>query len=132
MCLDRVYEVYGGASPRVRTRYKVFRIRSNPIHLWPVYSGWFKLLPQGVWLNEIDYRPRNVGYISSSEDGRYPVGWHVFLSKEDAKEFFSWASFGECPSFVLRRVQCKGLLAIGGEGGNVVEVYKYIKIERED
>ena len=137
MCLTRVDRVYKGTSRTVRFGYKVFRLYIGESILFSAYSGPLKSLPEGKWLNEELYRKdENKKFISSREKD-YPVGWHIYPDKKDADELASWFvsidfMLGKGPiQYVVRRVQCKGLLATGCEDEIPVEVYKYIKIEKE-
>ena len=137
MCLTRVDKVYKGTSRTVRFGYKVFRLYVAESILFSAYSGPAKPLPEEKWLNEKLYRKDENKEFISSREGRYPLGWHVYLDKKDADELASWFVSIDFTSgkgavwYVVRQVQCKGLLATGAEDDAPVEVYKYIKIEKE-
>ena len=158
MCLDRVYKVYKGTGRTVRTRYKLFlNYKGMRLPLWALYN-FAKLdsIPKGLWLNERLYRPyslsSSMGEVLKNKRGEiYPAGWHVYefelfglhaLERRaytlDAILARTDENVGEC-SIELYIVQCKGLLAKGIERewyqdhpfDAPVEVYKYIKIEKE-
>ena len=132
MCMDRVDGIYKGTSRKIETRYKVFFRYQETEPLQPLYVSLDKNLPEGVWLNEKDYRDnafQGKEKIESSDGEEYPIGWHVFLTKEDVQSLIPNYVFSS--RRVVRKVLCRGLLASGEEGNAVVEVYKYIKIEKE-
>lgn len=140
MCLSRVDKIYKGTSRRIETRYKVFKRYKESKLLWPAYRKLYNGLPEGVWLNEKTYRLRRVGSLinigEAYGEASYPLGWHVYKYEEDARSLAKWLrynlhwSVGHNETCILRRVQCRGLLAVGEENGQPVEVFQYIKIER--
>jgi len=89
MCLDRVYKTYKGTSRRIVTRYKLFTIDKGKIY--PSTISIEEPLPEGVWLNEKDYRPSSWRSESSSDVillkrtsyDSYPIGWHVYVDEID-------------------------------------------------
>jgi len=131
MYLTKVSRIYKGTSRKVRMRYIIFLRHESGYLWWPSYGESNEGLLEEKWLNEKFYRPKELSTLISMENTRYPSGWHVFLL-EDAKRFFSWVPLGgEHIYFVVRKVKCRGLLATGVEDKVPVEVYKYIKIEKE-
>jgi len=131
MCLGRVDRIYKGTSRKIETRYKAFYQFQETGPLQPLCISLDKNLPEGVWLNEKDYRDdgfQDREGIESSDGEEYPIGWHVLLMEEDARSSIPY--YHSYPR-VVRKVLCKGLLARGENSGNIVEVYKYIKIEKE-
>jgi len=131
MCLGRVDRIYKGTSRKIEARYKAFfQFREgNPLH--PLYISITKDLPEGVWLDERDYREddfQDKEIIESSDGKRYSIGWHVLLTEEDVRSLMYYYPLS---SRVVRKVLCKWLLAKGTEYNRMAEVYRYIKIEKE-
>jgi len=157
MCLTRVGKVYKGTSRKVRTRYKVFKksMYKGTELLLPVYamvgvSFVNTPLHAGVWLDERVYRIKSEEELIVHDNIQYPAGWHVYVSKDEvmalgdillADDYWKryWAYYWSkgglnivFKDYTVRRIQCRGLLVVGMEGENMVEVYRYIKIEKEE
>ena len=130
MCLERVDRVYKGTSRIIRIRYKVFQLRENTGELYPAYGFPVYSLPKDTWLDEELYRVPGSKNTIDGADGEYPMGWHVFTKVDDAK-LFALLRY-EDEDEVIYRVQCKCRLAGGVDAlDRKVEVYRYIKIEKE-
>jgi len=135
MCLMRVDKIYNGTSKEIKTGYKVFDGNDEEdLFLCPAFMPVIKELPVGEWLDERRYRWGISGEgLIIIKGAKYPMGWHVFTRKEDAEDMKKWldATDSSISYFIIRKVQCKGLLATGCEDDAPVEVYRYIKIEKE-
>ena len=134
MCLLRVNKIYSGTSKAVKTRYKVFAFTPEGLLSFIVPS--YDILPHSKWLDEKKYRLesyKDAGIVfveSIDHTSEYPIGWHVFTKIDDAK-LFALLRY-EDEDEVIYKVQCKGILAKGVDTlGKKVEVYRYIKIEKE-
>ena len=135
MCLTRVDKIYNGTSKEIKIGYKVFDGNDEDLFLSPAFMAVIKKLPVGEWLDERRYRWEiSGGGLITTKGAKYPMGWHVFMRKEDAEDMKKWldATDSSISYFIIRKVQCKGLLATGREDDAPVEVYRYIKIEREE
>ena len=139
MCMRYVYGIYKGITPGMVTRFKGF-MRTEEGKLYPLFK--YNLdrdpLPLGQWLDEKDYRP--AGYrdkIRSYSGITYPTGWHVYVDEDRANIVASivteHSDFLGFDRGVVLKVYCKGLLADGEDTyGAMNEVYRYIKIEKEE
>lgn len=139
MCLSKVDRIYKGTSKKVDSGYKVFRVNSNG-ELRPLFMDSEKNLPEGEWLDEKLYRETITPHeLMTKQKEPYPLGWHVFVDRADAERCeryeryastaSTWASWGW---YSVRKVSCKGLLAKGTQNNKKTEVYKYIKIEKDE
>jgi len=134
MCLLKVDKSYGGTSKVIRTRYKVFEYTTEGLLSFIVPS--YDILPHSKWLDEKKYRLESykdagIVFVESIDHTlEYPIGWHVFTEIDNAK-LFALLHYGD-KNGIIYKVQCKGILAKGTDVLNRrVEVYRYIKIEKE-
>lgn len=102
---------------------------------WKVYyqENCNKMVPQykgqpqdiGKWLNEKKYRNSKTKYLYySGEPGRYPVGFHLFIDREDAAN--SVLYFQD-----IRKIYFRDIITFGFQNNTVVVVAKSIKILRK-
>ena len=86
MCLSKVDKGLAEKYKGCTTGWKIFNTHLRPgILLNECQGEQFTALPVGTWLKEQDYRKkckRGCKYIYGSS--RYPYGFHVFLTEQDA------------------------------------------------
>ena len=132
MCLSKVEKVYKGTSRMIRSGYVVFLEREDVVYVCPGYRKVSNnLFSKDGWLNEKMYRLGGSDILIGPDNVSYQSGWHVFEDEEEAMRHLLWfCSYAKGPATIyLRKVQCKGLLAVGKEDNANVSVYRYIKIE---
>ena len=121
MCLK-----YQNKAPRIKVGWKVFK-RFSDGSLRSEMKGRSRDLPVSKWLNEKDYRDSDYKrrkYIRDDEGKKYPMGWHIFDTREAA---VSWG----CSSFQsLRKVDVFMVLAHGVQGSaeRPITVARFIRI----
>lgn len=110
MCLEYI----GDFKIKTNIGYKVFIEKGNNGKLYGDYRNRGDIRPINRWLNEYDFRDHKwVAVIKTCNDRSYNVGWHIFLTKKDAKQ---WASGSNKPGKVkcsIRKVKFKDIVAIG-------------------
>jgi len=91
--------------------------------------------PVNKWLHEKDYRSerykqyRGMVYIGIEHEEKYPLGWHIFVNKDDALRAYSLNAF--IMRCVVRKVKVRGIHTSGINVSRVV-VAKEIFIEAKE
>ena len=124
MCLDRLAASHilnlFKLKRKDREGYKVFEISKNG-QLYGEVFGDGKRRPVGKWLHEKDFRDeedKSETVIHHAEHSSYPMGWHIFETKQAAIEWEdrSFSLMG-C---VIRKVRYRKVCAVGYQRGRVI------------
>lgn len=94
--------------------WKVFRVTSEKELCGEFYTA-RKVRPTNKWLDEVDFRThrrtRCVGAPNRYERTEYPVGFHVFHTRNGAE---AWIRLCHSPRFpLIRKVKVRGATTVG-------------------
>jgi hypothetical protein len=136
MCLHQVNEVYK-APESFGIGYKVFKLDTDGILKSPSSNGGDFPFMVGKWITDT-YRAR----IRSSYDVPYDVGFHIFVSKQDADSMAKeWMENYHHTNLVVHQVYYKDVVAVGTNEvdcfGNAFRyglcvVAKQIKVQKDN
>lgn len=111
--------------------WKVFGYNKISKKLQGLYFSVSIEYPYERWLNEKDYRDKDTGLdsnynyilLNNQEGGRYEKGWHIFLTREDAKSYEPYNK-----KSIIRKVKFKNPYAYGYQNYLKVVVAKEMLI----
>ena len=105
MCLDKItdFEV------KTDIGYKIFTPNIGEYYLPLKGNGY--IVPVNQWVKEKDYRPQILKRYRNVPVGKYPFGFHIFLSKKVALSYMrNYCGYESCVMKVrFRNVVAKGL-----------------------
>jgi len=115
MCLEKVDYIFEN-----NRGWKIFEKTSNN-RLKPFFMDHLDPYKIGEWHSDENIRAS----IIAMDLQEYPMGYHIFLNKEDAEVIFHlWQPDGS----ILREVEYDGIVALGSEEGKPIVVASKMRI----
>ena len=120
MCLDKIcdFEV------KTDIGYKIF-INYNTGEYYLPLKGNGCVVPINQWVKEKDYRPQMLKCCRTVPMGKYPFGFHIFLSRKSAASY-RFSHTHSCS--IIKRVRFRNVVAKGLQGQRRTVVAKEMMI----
>jgi len=119
MCLNKVFSVPPKRFLTKRVGYKVFAKSIDG--LTGVFTTGDLVRPTEKWIDEKDFRFRKdqKTLLPTYGEKRYPTGWHIYLSREDAR-FYKGINNTFSRPLIIKKVLFRNPIVYGEQGSNVV------------
>jgi len=114
MCLSKLDSTVKEKFKGKKFGWKVF-IKNYDSDLCGIYKGIDAPRPLEKWIDEKDFNGGFNDAIRTPYGGSYPTGWHIFLSRREARH-------DRCEGEVVKKVYFKEPLAWGYDTGHAAVV----------